>query len=549
MKRFFSFIGGAGGIVLTVYLWIVFAAAAFLALSEKSDNTLTAGCVLALIPAALVSAVLMRLLQRFEIKTGAKLTKRSHRLIWYFGFALAGLGILLLYYKGFAPGCFTEDSINQLRQAMSGQYNNWHPVLQTLFAFTLPLALTGGWMESIVLFQVICFAFSAAYLCCAVLEYGNRIFALVSFAFIYCNPVTGLLSTVPWKDTSFAIAAMLCMSFAVRTFLTNGEWMKNPWHIGFSIAAFSACSIFRHNGFFFTLPLLAAVVICASKKAKIALGVGVLALCVLITVPLYTVMDVEAPGSRATESLGLPIAVIGEVAAREPGKMDEEMKEFAYSVASPNMWENNYLTGIFNSIKFSPDTHTDVIEEYGVLRVLGMMFKAFRLAPKSAVRSMIALTDMVYSLTGTLDWQIYPYIARNDYGLTYSGDSVLNRELLEYSDLTRTEVFRPFFWMLGFLNLAVAAGLCAALKRSRGKRMWCKLLIAGSMLIYNFGTMLLLSGFDFRFFYYSYTVIPLILLVLFRKDETDAVLSFSEAGMPENSGVLEEPVPITAETV
>ena len=65
------------------------------------------------------------------------------------------LFIMLLYYFAYYPGGFINDSLSQFYQYFYGEYNDWHPAFHTLFAFTLPLKLTGGWIGSIVLFQVL----------------------------------------------------------------------------------------------------------------------------------------------------------------------------------------------------------------------------------------------------------------------------------------------------------------------------------------------------------------------------------------------------------
>ena len=71
-----------------------------------------------------------------------------------FGCSLAVLGCCFLAVK---PGGFDGDPGTQLRQALSGQYNDYLPVVHTLLAFRLPLTLTGGWIPSVILFQILLF--------------------------------------------------------------------------------------------------------------------------------------------------------------------------------------------------------------------------------------------------------------------------------------------------------------------------------------------------------------------------------------------------------
>ena len=68
---------------------------------------------------------------------------------------------------------------------------------------------------------------------------------------------------------------------------------------------------------------------------------------------------------------------------------------------------------------------------------------------------------------------------------------------------------------IGILNLAVIIFVWAKLDFSRVSG-WKRLCFVLPMLVHNFGTMLLLQANDFRYFYYSYLVIPLVILVLLR---------------------------------
>lgn len=71
----------------------------------------------------------------FERITGKKLT-----LFFY----LTPLVVFLFFYLIYFPGSFSPDTYNQYAQIISGRYNDWHPVLHTLFAFFIPLKATNG---------------------------------------------------------------------------------------------------------------------------------------------------------------------------------------------------------------------------------------------------------------------------------------------------------------------------------------------------------------------------------------------------------------------
>ena len=85
-------------------------------------------------------------------------------------FPIFSFEILFTRYLTYAQGAFSPDSIDQLGQVISGKYNDHHPVLQTLFAFALPLKVTGK-VEAIVIFQIIEFSGIFAYLAYTFLEF------------------------------------------------------------------------------------------------------------------------------------------------------------------------------------------------------------------------------------------------------------------------------------------------------------------------------------------------------------------------------------------
>ena len=48
------------------------------------------------------------------------------------------LAALLIWFIAYAPGGFSPDSISQYEQAITGQFNDWHPVIHTILFFWLP---------------------------------------------------------------------------------------------------------------------------------------------------------------------------------------------------------------------------------------------------------------------------------------------------------------------------------------------------------------------------------------------------------------------------
>ena len=423
---------------------------------------------------------------------------------------LVSLAVFFAMYIIYYPGGFSPDSIDQYGQAAGiKNYNDWHPVLHTLFAFTLPLKLSGGWVGSIVLFQIIVFSLALAYMAFTLAEFGNIKYARLFLLYILINPATLGISMYPWKDVTFAVFAMLSMCFAVRVYFSDGEWLKSLGHMIIFLLVMAAATIFRHNAILFTFPLLIAVMFYVSSKRKVLLAAGFVLIIFLIKIPLYSSLKAEKPGNRITETTGVPITIMGHAVKETPDNIDTDIQEFIYAIAPRGAWEKKYRTGDFNSIKFS-GVNTNIIEEAGYTKILDMMFRCFKKSHLASLKGFLALTDMVYSIAGPVRWWIIPGIVHNKYGIEGRGVNLLQKIFVLYLRFTRW-LCKHVFWHIGVLMLIMFILILAKVYDIK------KLFLVLALFSHNFGTMLLLSGDDFRFFYCTYLIMPLVCLVLLVK--------------------------------
>ena len=407
-----------------------------------------------------------------------------------FAISIVYLGLWFCYYY---PGWFTGDSLGQLAEAESGIYTDWHPVLHTLLAFTIPLKITRGWMGSIVLFQIIWFSLSLAYMVKTLLRHGNTSFALIAFAFILFNPVTGAIMKQPWKDCSFSTLSIFMMAFALNI-IFDKDWIRKPINLVSLIVISVVATIVRHNALLFTIPLAIAIIhYIKPKHLKIIYPVSVLVLFLLIKGPLYSALGVTDPGNRTVETMGLPMIIIGETVKESPELLDEDVLDFAYSIASKETWNEYYYSGDFNSIKFDGGIDTAPIEAAGRLGVLQIMLRCFAESPKYALKGLIDGTKMVYAISGNINWT----------------PEFIPPKLLSPIQST------PLRYVVLYVGLGNLIVVLFALQRKNG---W----LAFPLLIHNFGTMLLLTGPDYRFFYLTYPISWMIIFhLIFKKQNSE----------------------------
>lgn len=141
----------------------------------------------------------------------------------------------------------------------------------------------------------------------------------------------------------------------------------------------------------------------------------------------------------------------------------------------------------------------------------------------------LRMTDIVYGINGDVDWGLYPDTAENTLGLTLKENGV--RDVLQvYTEFSRSSILKYIFWCTGVVNLAVViAVLCKCKLRKR--KDWNKITLALPLLCYNFGTMLLMTWSDFRFFYINFPVFPVILMILFGKKTQESAEESEEAAV------------------
>lgn len=463
----------------------------------------------------LISPYVLALVSKINIDSCNGENKKAGDPVWIrIALYILPLAVLLIYYYAYYPGVFTFDSVRQYEQAVQGQYNDWHPVMHTLFAFKLPLAVSGGWTGSIVLFQICCFSAVSGYAFNTVYKYAGPGFTVAVMAFLLLNPVTGHNSVFPWKDMSFAIGTLLLTAYALRIYFSKGGWMRSPENTAAFILATVLTTLFRHNAILFTGPLVIAAVLFLTKKRGAVICLSILILCLGVKVPVYSALGVKKAGSRKAESLGLPMTVIGAAVTYTPGSVDEETLRFAYKVAPKEVWEEKYVTGSYQQVKSDKRTNNEVIEEYGIRKVVSMMSGCFRRSPGVSLKALIKLTEASYILADE-----YNGAMKTSYEYPDTGNPRVQYVLREYYNFTAS-CFPYLFMRLGVMHLLLIVSVLAKCRLNKRTDLK-KILFILPVFIYNFGTGFFLTCNEdaARFFFYTFMLTPLLLLFILARDD------------------------------
>jgi len=519
LKRFWKYIEGVNGLILILYLAVVFAANVYL--YERFAPYLFVMLALFVAFEFYIVPKLLRMIRKIRISDGSKDGIKPHNPVWVKTLLyLIPLIVFLVYFIAYYPGGFTPDNRKQIIQALTNDYNDWHPVVHTLIAFKLPLTLTGNWFGSIVLFQLLCFSAILGYAFNVILEYVNKLYVYASLILLMLNPLVPYTLMFPHKDNAFAAGAVLLTVYCVRIHFSKGDWLKNNLNLILFVATAAITTLLRHNALLFTVPLALVVLFHTSKKRFIVTCLAVVSLCLIVKFPVYSALNVEKPDKRQVETLGLPMNIISNAVTETPDALDADILEFAYKILPKEKWPEYYSPGCFNTVKYQGNNQ--IIEEYGTKKVLYMTARCFKESPRASMKSLIKVTGVSYAVADKYieeAWIVTPRIYPNEY---FQEGGVKEIQIVLLSYLLIIMQYLPHITMnLGVLHLIL---LFAAFSKCRLGVMkeWKKLFFIIPAFAYNFASTLLLTEISDagRYFIYTYFIVPL-LLVIYLKDCKD----------------------------
>lgn len=468
-------------------------------------------CALAAVPLCFAGVACCR---KMNITPSANLpTARGGILTAAAGFVLT-LSVMLVAQTAFFPGSFANDNIVQLQQVYAGRYNNWHPVLHTWLFFALPLKLVPQhWF--IITLQLIWFSVAVSYFLYVL--YTSRCplwFMVLAWFYTVLNPNSIDMMLHPLKDSAMNIFCLVLFSQLIRIYLSRGQWLKKPVHIAvFSLFAF-LCSGMRHNAVLLIAPVfLFLFLFFRPVRRQISISAGlVLALVLLWQNAVLPLANVRSPGQRDVELLGLPMTILCDIYVTEPDSLPLDAREFMDTLTAEENW-NQYVLSDFNSVKWYDTAVMDAVNEAGSGKVLGYAFSSSLRAPKTAMKAFANLTHLVWGLENTRGFIYGEMITQNPYGIEPQYNDTLKFFFTSWRQFCNEGILKYAFTLLGpgillLLFLAVS---------QLGGNLHAVFLVLAPM-AYHFGTMLLLSGPDFRFFQIHYVMLfPLICIILMSK--------------------------------
>jgi len=425
--------------------------------------------------------------------------------------------IALVLWRLFFPGLMSVDSIDQYGQALTGQYNDWHPPLMAIvlhFVFVL-----GGAIGLLMLGQCLAGVFGVLALARAValLLFGDRIPARRA-VWIPLLALLGLLLPVTplafylmtfWKDAWAMIFMLWISALAIDLFRRGPE----PKRLLLLIGLAATLGLVRHNAVF-VLPLVGLALWEVTRRfgrwKAFALAAAPLALYLVAEPLIDRVFGVQ---KFHPESQVMALDLVGLCAADRA--LCPRLPWTQAHILAPDALAA-YRPGDIGFIFWDRPPHVDPSIRTDYPRLRAEYFRAVREFPGPLARVKLEAFATMLGLDQTY-YFFHDSIADNLYRLALGQRlAPLRRRLSGVAKwLASDGVLR---WISGvhlvwiFVDLLGVLGLLALSFRPGGSRLrilaWVLLIPFGYYLSYLFAT----PAHDFRFMYPSTLTVQCVVL-------------------------------------
>ncbi|QPA30739.1 DUF6020 family protein [Thermaerobacillus caldiproteolyticus] len=428
-------------------------------------------------------------------------------------YALPSLMIWGLYLLAFFPGTMTADSIYQWEQAHTGHFNDWHPVMYTLFI----MLVTTLWDSpaAIGISQIIIMSLTVGYCLYQFEKAGanKTIIWVVSFAFAL-SPINGIYSVTIWKDILYSTFLLLFTTIVFNLVITNGKWIKNNSHLAFFIIVALGVVFFRHNGFVVCLAVLIVLLVAFRQTWKQWLFAisFIIAAHYAVTGPLFDYLKVVP--SDPNEALSIPTQQLARVIAYD-GNITDEQADYLNQILPLSLWKKNYNPYVTDPIKFSKQYNRKAIFPNNLSNYLHTWWDICLQNPKLSTQALLKQTSLVWQMNQPADGYTSTFVTNIFYGnkfglknqIIFDPLTIAVKKYLTISDTT----LKPLIWRPATYTFLILLFTFVAFLRNDWKAWLVPLIV-----LLNTGTVLIaLPAQDFRYLYSNSLVFFIAFLFAF----------------------------------
>lgn len=416
--------------------------------------------------------------------------------------ALPVLILNLMYLASEYPGGYSYDTFLQWEQAHTMEISNHHPFFHTLL-FIL-LSRIRDTYPFLLFVQIAAFACATGYLAATMRAWGFRLpLILLLCGWLALNLQTRILLLFFWKDTALSVFFLLFLSHLFNIFLSRGEWLHRRSHRIASAALLACITLVRHNAVLFTAPLLVMLLLFLphSRRACMRLIALVLVLILGVRGPLQSLYHVTPAPSTYLETIGLPMTILCASYAEAPETMPEEAYAYMENFASREEIIRFYERGDFNSVKWHVDFSNEKIAQTPLADFAKLTLATVRENALLSLMSVLELTDLVWE---PVNEHFRYHAVFRDFTPVYEPlDEGIRRFCSDVFAVIDRVFGHPAVQVLSTqIGVQLIVLLLAWYISAHRMRGWYALWLPAPVLCYAFGTMLLLSGADYRFFHF-----------------------------------------------
>lgn len=429
-------------------------------------------------------------------------------------------GIVLLgqlfYWLAYFPGGFNLDAYGHWDQVHGyAQLNDWHSVVVTGIYWLL--TRINDSIEFCIGVQIVLFSISYALL---LRELGRceipRKLLYFATIFVAIIPSVGMNNICIIKDVYFTVCLIWIYIFILRLSKANEINKRVIGTVAGMVMLLILITLIRHNGILIVLPIFLFLFVQFKKNKMVLVGsviVFVLSIA-FIYGPVFKIINIEKHSNIVGETTGVLMASMTNAYLKEPNQVPDDVKIFLESIADREEYEAHYILGEWDSCRWDFGG-AELLQDEDFIKIVKYAVMTAINCPQSVYESVKENTSIVWQVVGDVDWEPWVYIEEpNQYGISEKPVSAIRTMEIKISELSHSIIGCIGVWNIGsYIMIIVVLSVYLAVNNQ------CKkMLYAFPLIIYAWGTMLLLSGPNQRYFYYfQVMILPVLYIILQEK--------------------------------
>lgn len=312
----------------------------------------------------------------------------------WLGYGLPSIVVSTVFLLTFWPGLMSADSLDQWRQILTREFNDWHPAFHTLTnwlitrAWESPAAVAG--VQIVVLGALV----GLGIVRMRRLGAGASVAATVSLL-AALSPANATMAITLWKDVAYSLALFGLTLLVLDVVSSDGAWLerRTHWVLLGSVAALVA--LYRHSGALPAVGSLGLLALSFPARWRPLARALMLAVTIWLGVhgPLHHLLGVT--GSRWLSLAPLIYDVAAHVDAGTP--LEPEEREYLESIRQlDDHW--GYSCDSIDPTVWDPRLHPHVIEAQP-RRFVRQWWTLARRNPGATVDHLICSSALVWRIT------------------------------------------------------------------------------------------------------------------------------------------------------